>query len=41
VLQHAAVLGAEIPLRLLRAIPGDREGVEQSLAELTRLEFLY
>jgi transcriptional regulator with AAA-type ATPase domain/tetratricopeptide (TPR) repeat protein len=41
VLQHAAVLGAEIPLRLLRAIPGDREGVEQSLGELTRLEFLY
>jgi tetratricopeptide (TPR) repeat protein len=41
VLQHTAVLGAEIPLRLLRAIPGDREGVEQSLGELTRLEFLY
>ena len=41
VLQHAAVLGAEIPLRLLRAIPGERDGVEQSLGELTRLEFLY
>ena len=41
VLEHAAVLGPEIPLRLLRAIPGDREGIGQSLSELTRLEFLY
>jgi tetratricopeptide (TPR) repeat protein len=41
VLQHAAVLGAEVPLRLLRALLGDPEDVEQNLAELSRLEFMY
>jgi len=41
VLQHAAVLGAEVPLRLLRALLGAAEDVEQNLAELTRLEFVY
>jgi DNA-binding NtrC family response regulator/tetratricopeptide (TPR) repeat protein len=41
VLQHAAVLGAEMPLRLLRALLAAAEDVEQNLAELTRLEFLY
>jgi len=41
VLQTAAILGREFPLRLLRAIlerPGD---LEHHLAELTRLEFLF
>jgi len=41
VLQHASVLGAEISLRLLRALVGEPEGLEQCLNELTRLEFLY
>jgi len=41
VLQHAAVLGAEVPLRLLRALLGDPDDIEPNLAELTRLEFLY
>jgi len=41
VLQHAAVLGPEIPLRLLRALLGEPEDVEANLVELSRLEFLY
>jgi tetratricopeptide (TPR) repeat protein len=41
VLQHAAVLGPEIPPRLLRAVLGDPEDIEANLAELSRLEFLY
>ena len=41
VLQHAAVLGPEVPLRVLRALLGDPEDVEPNLAELSRLEFLY
>jgi tetratricopeptide (TPR) repeat protein len=40
VLQHAAVLGPEIPLRLLRAVLDPEDG-EANLAELSRLEFLY
>jgi DNA-binding NtrC family response regulator/tetratricopeptide (TPR) repeat protein len=40
-LQHGAVLGAEMPLRLLRVLTGAAPDVEQSFAELTRLEFLY
>jgi len=41
VLQHAAVLGPEIPPRLLRALLGEPEDVEANLTELSRLEFLY
>jgi len=41
VLQHAAVLGPEVSLRVLRALLGDPEDVEANLAELSRLEFLY
>jgi DNA-binding NtrC family response regulator/tetratricopeptide (TPR) repeat protein len=41
VLQHAAVLGSEVPQRLLRALLGDPDDLEPHLAELTRLEFLY
>jgi len=41
VLQHAAVLGPEVALGLLRALLGDPDDLEPNLAELTRLEFLY
>src|SRR5262249_62068672 len=41
VLQHAAVLGPEIPPRLLRALLGEPEDVEANLTALSRLEVLY
>jgi DNA-binding NtrC family response regulator/tetratricopeptide (TPR) repeat protein len=41
VLQHAAVLGPEVLLPLLRAVLGDPDDIEPNLAELSRLEFLY
>src|SRR6516162_3246218 len=39
-LQTAAVIGREVPFRLLRALDGDRDLVSQ-LRELSRLEFVY
>ena len=41
VLQHAAVLGPEVSLPVLRALLANAEDVEENLAELSRLEFLY
>ncbi|MGH7347056.1 MAG: ATP-binding protein [Candidatus Rokuibacteriota bacterium] len=41
VLQHAAVLGPEVSLSLLRAVLADSGDIEPNLAELSCLEFLY
>jgi len=40
-LQTAAVLGREVPARLLAAVWGDALALEPALSELRRLEFLY
>jgi DNA-binding NtrC family response regulator/tetratricopeptide (TPR) repeat protein len=41
VLQTAAVLGRDVPLRLLRSVWKGARNLDASLRELTRLEFLY
>jgi class 3 adenylate cyclase/tetratricopeptide (TPR) repeat protein len=40
-LQTAAVIGREVPLRLLRAVCGERSPLASQLRELSRLEFVY
>jgi class 3 adenylate cyclase/tetratricopeptide (TPR) repeat protein len=40
-LQTAAVIGREVPVRLLRAICGERDSLASHLRELSRLEFVY
>ena len=41
VLQTAAVIGREVPLRLLRAVCGEHAPLVSALRELRRLEFVY
>jgi class 3 adenylate cyclase/tetratricopeptide (TPR) repeat protein len=40
-LQTAAVIGREVPFRLLRAVCGERDSLVTQLRELSRLEFVY
>ena len=41
VLQTAAVIGREVPFRLLRAVCGERAPIVSRMRELSRLEFVY
>ena len=41
VLQTAAVIGREVPFRLLRAVCGERAQLVSQMRELNRLEFVY
>jgi len=40
-LQTAAVIGREVPLRLLRAVCGESAAIVSQMRELSRLEFVY